>query len=263
MRITATVQDFLRLGIAKVSHDLSDSVVGRLRAANVPVKTSRTVRLPGGVNVVEVSTGLDGNEAYKIARTLSNQGVSDVVTIYDGQGRGYTGRAEGLGQKGAALVGVTSESTPGTPGVSRPGRKAAQESGKYTGLIEAVRNIWEKNGDDMAQLIDFDTSEYESPDIKELVRSVLPQYLSDDQREQWDELEEETQTNIMNHALGTDAIVDVKETLDNHFANQTRGASREKPKTLQACADPLDLGLKDPENLVRVNQRGSINDLFS
>jgi len=260
MRITATVQDFLRLGIARVSRDLSDPVVGQLRTSNIPVGDSRTVRLPGGVSVVEVSTKSGEVTARKIAQMMSERSAADVVTIYDRRGVGHTEASAGLGSKGAAVVG---ESPWGKPEGSRPAARVAADSGKHTGLVDAIRNVWETNGDDFAMLLDWDQSEYETPDIQDLIRSVLLEYLTDDQRDEWNGMDSEQQTKVMEQALPRNAIRETAETLNRHFENITRGAARTTPKTLQACADPMDLGLKDPENLVRVNRRGSINDIFS
>lgn len=258
MRVTATVQDFLRLGIGKTDWEVSDSMVGRLRSSRVPVKASRTVRLPGGVITVEISTDSDAVVARKIAGILVEEGHSDVVTIYDRDNRGHTMSSKGLAEKGAKVVGATSVVV---PGVTRPQKRVAKESTKHGGLIEAIRNIWESNGDDFAMLLDWDDSTYETPDIQDLILSVLPQYLSDAQREEWDGLEVEQQTAVMEQALPRNAIKETSEVLDRHFENTVRGASR-IPKTLQASPDPLDLGLKDPENLVRMKGGGSLNELF-
>jgi hypothetical protein len=254
MRITATVQDFLRLEIARQDWDVSDAMVGRLRSARIPVKASRTVRLPGGVTTVEISTDLASHLAKRVAGILAEQGSSDIVTVYDQAGEGHTGLSKELGLKEAAVVGATSF---GHPGVPRPWKRI-QGSAEHAGLIEAIRNIWETNGDDFAMLLDWDQSEYETPDIQELIRGVLSQYLTDAQREEWDGLESEQQTAVMEEAMPRNAIRETAETLDRHFENQTRGAAR----TLQASPNPLDLGLRDPENLVRLNGRGSLNDLF-
>jgi hypothetical protein len=255
MRITATIQDFLRLGLGKQDWDISDAMVGRLRSARVPVKASRTVRLPGGVTTVEISTDSDAVVAKKIAGTLADQGSADVVTIYDQNGMGHTGLSKGIGSKGAEVVGTAPRIA---QGASQLKGRVARKGGSHAGLVEAIRNIWETNGDDFVMLLDWDQSEYETPDIQELIRGVLPQYLSDNLREEWDGLESEQQTAVVEEALPRNAIRETAETLDRHFENQTRGAAR----TLQASIDPLDLGLRDPERLVRVNGRGSLNDLF-
>jgi hypothetical protein len=256
MRITATIQDILRLRLGKVDWDISDDMVGRLRSARIPVKASRTVRLPGGITAVEISTDSGAVTAVKIAKVLAGEGRADVVTVYDREGEGHTGWTGRLAKKGAAVVGASSVVTPRAPW---PRQRLAKESTYHTGLVEAIRNIWESNGDDFAMLLDWDQSEYETPEIQELIRGILPQYLSDNLREEWNGLESEQQSAVMEEALPRNAIKETAETIDRHFENQTRGAAR----TLQASPDPLDLGLKDPENLVRINGRGSLNDLFS
>lgn len=265
MRITATVQEFLRLGLGKQDWDISDAMVGRMRSARMPVKASRTIRLPGRITAVEISTDLDSHVARKIAGVLAQQGSSDVVTVYDRDGTGHTGVSEGLKEKEARVVGTSvmfSQDRSGArSGASRSKGRVAKESAKRTGLIEAIRNIWESNGDDFAMMLDWDGSEYETPDIRDLIRSVLPQYLTDAQREEWSNMEQEQQTAVLREALQWHEIPETAETLDRHFENITRGASR-TPRTLQASPNPLDLGLRDPENLVRINGRGSLNDLF-
>jgi hypothetical protein len=259
IRITATVQDFLRLGLGKQDWDVSDAMVGRLRSARMPVKASRTIRLPGKVTAVEISTDLDSHIAKKVAGALAQQGSADVVTIYDRDGAGHTGVSKRLGGKEAEVVGTTSLVNPGAP---KSKGRVARESAKRTGLINAIRDIYESNGDDFAMMLDWDDSNYETPDIRDLIRSVLPQYLSDAQREEWDNMEQEQQTATLRQALPWYEIQETAETLNEHFENTMRGASR-TPRTLQASPDPLDLGLKDPENLVRINGRKSINALFS
>ena len=259
MRITATVQEFLRLGLGKQDWDVSDAMVGRLRSARMPVKASRTIRLPGRITAVEISTGLDSHIAKKVAGVLAQQGSSDVVTVYDRDGAGHTGVSGGLKGKGAEVVGAKAGAHPGAP---RPRERVAKESAKRTGLINAIRDIYETNGDDFAMEIDWDGSEYETPDMRDLIRGILPQYLTDAQREEWNNMEQEQQTAVLRQALPWHEIPETAETLNEHFENITRGASR-KPKTLHASPNPLDLGLRDPENLVRINGRGSLNDLFS
>jgi hypothetical protein len=258
MRITATVQEFLRLGLGRQDWDISDAMVGRLRSARMPVKASRTVRLPGRITAVEISTDLDSHVAKKVAGVLAQQGSSDVVTVYDRDGAGHTGVSAGLKGKEAQVVGMAPRVTQGAP---RPNGRVAKESSKRTGLIEAIRNVYETNGDDFAMLLDWDDSSYETPDLRDLIRGVLPQYLTDAQREEWDGMEQEQQTAVLRQALQWHEIQETAETLNAHFENTMRGASR-TPKTLQASPDPLDLGLKDPENLVRLSRQGSINELF-
>jgi hypothetical protein len=255
MRVIATIQDFLRLGLGKTDWDLSDAMVGRLRSARIPVKASRTVRLPGKVTTVEISTDSDAVVAKKIAGVLAREGSVDIVTVYDRDGEGHTGVSQGLGEKGAEVIGATSVVV---PGASRPQKRVAKEKSHHAGLVEAIRNVYEQKGDDFAMMVDWDDSNYETPDIRDLIRGVLVQYLSDTQREEWDRLEVEQQTAVLRQALPWNEIKETAEILDQHFENTMRGAAR----TLQASSDPLDLGLRDPENLVQLNGGGSINTLF-
>jgi hypothetical protein len=257
MRIIATIQDFLRLGLGKIDWDVSDAIVGRLRSSRIPVKASRTVRLPGRVITVEISTDSDAVVAKKIAGALAREDSADIVTVYDRGGEGHTEVSTGLGAKGAEVVGATSLIVPGAP---RSRGRLAQKSEHHTSLVNAIRDVYETNGDDFAMMVDWDDSGYETPDIRDLIRSVLPQYLTDAQREEWDGLEQEQQTAVLRQALPWNEIGETAETLNEHFENTMRGAFR--PRTLQASPDPLDLGLKDPENLVRMNGGGSLNDLF-
>jgi hypothetical protein len=134
----------------------------------------------------------------------------------------------------------------------------------YADLVKAIRDVWEKSAEDFSQQIDWDNSDYEMYTTQDLVAGTLAEYLTPAQRERWENLESEIQTAILEAAFPEDKIKDTMARLERHFWNQSRGASSRPPATtVESRVDPLDMGLKRKVRFARLNQGGTIQQLFS
>jgi hypothetical protein len=244
--ITATPQQFLDLGLAKESGDLSLPLVSRLRQAGFQVQGSRTVHLPGGTGVVEVQIDQTPEVVGRVLGCLEARDGADVVTIYDRVGSGHT-RVLGAVRTVQAPVRKEAAQKP-----VRSRRQAAKESA----LVNAIRQIWEEKTDEFTRNVPvaLDSEDYEAYTVQELVSGLLDQFLTDDQLKQWNSLEAEAQTEIMNQAFPENKIQDTVERMDRSFWDRKRGASTEdltKRIQQETRVDPLDLGAEDEPVLSR------------
>jgi hypothetical protein len=244
--VTATPQQFLDLGLAKESGDLSLSLVSRLRQVGFQVQGSRTVHLPGGTSVVEVQIDQTPEVIGRVLGCLEARDGADVVTVYDRSGVGHT---RVLGAVKTVQKTVRKEATPKPE--SRK-RWAAKDSA----LVNAIRQIWEEKAEEFTQHVPaaLDSEDYEAYTVQELVSGLLDQFLTDDQLKQWYSLEAEAQTEVMNEAFPEDKVKDTVDRMDRSFWDRKRGASQEdltKRISQETRVDPLDLGAEEEPVLSR------------
>jgi hypothetical protein len=122
--------------------------------------------------------------------------------------------------------------------------------------VNAIRQIWEEKTDEFTRNVPvaLDSEDYEAYTVQELVSGLLDQFLTDDQLKQWNSLEAEAQTEIMNQAFPENKIQDTVERMDRSFWDRKRGASTEdltKRIQQETRVDPLDLGAEDEPVLSR------------
>lgn len=265
IRITATVQKFLDLGLAKSSNKPSLHLVSRLREANLKVTGSRTVHFPGRVSAVEIKLNESPVIASRVAQILIQKGPPDSITVYDREG---TGHSRVLGSQVGGTFDLVDPCRVSKRQGGRARRLVVAEVSDYTDLIKAIQDIWEKSAEDLTQLVDWDESDYEAYTVQELISGCMDQFLTEDQLQRWESLEPEVQTAILDRAFPEDKIQDSANRLDRHHDSQTRGASileqvRGQESSLESRVDPLDLGVGQRVRLAKLYSGNTIHNLFS